>query len=133
MSAYGFVATDKPVTLPQPEVKIEPLSDLIPGEELLTLSGWERVESMIPGDYPNARQEIRKAYRFSSFRKAIEFMHSAVEPVQRIKHHPRWENQWRTVTVYLSTWDIGKRVSALDVELARSLDALYKDMRGKPA
>jgi pterin-4a-carbinolamine dehydratase len=48
---------------------------------------------------------------------------------QKAQHHPRWENQWRTVTVYLSTWDIGYRVSALDIALARTLDALYEEMR----
>jgi pterin-4a-carbinolamine dehydratase len=31
--------------------------------------------------------------------------------------------------VYLSTWDIGYRVSALDIALARTLDALYEEMR----
>ena len=81
---------------------------------------------MVPGDYPNARQELRKAYRFRSFAKAVEFMQSAVPLVEQLQHHPRWENQWRTVTVYLSTWDIGSRITSLDIELAKGLDALYE-------
>jgi pterin-4a-carbinolamine dehydratase len=58
-------------------------------------------------------------------------MRAAVEPVQKLQHHPRWENQWRTVTVYLSTWDIGNKITALDIQLARAFDALYDQMHGK--
>jgi pterin-4a-carbinolamine dehydratase len=62
---------------------------------------------MLARDYPNARLELRRAYRFPSFKKAMEFMQTACDPIQKATHHPRWENQWRTVVVYLSTWDIG--------------------------
>jgi pterin-4a-carbinolamine dehydratase len=42
-----------------------------------------------------------------------------------VDHHPRWENIWRTVTVWLSTWDIGHKVSRLDLELAQYFEALW--------
>ena len=129
----GFVVNDRSVVLPQPEVTLSPLSESALGAALLTLRGWEPVESLIPGDYPNARQELRKAYRFRSFKRAMKFMQSAVEPVQKLQHHPRWENQWRTVTVHLTTWDVGNKVTQLDVDLARSLDAVYEEMRVRPA
>ncbi len=81
---------------------------------------------MIPGDYPKSRFEIRKVYAFRSFRAAIKFMSLAVEPIKQLKHHPRWENQWKTVTVYLSTWDIGSLISQLDLDLAKILDGLLR-------
>lgn len=129
VKSHRFVSVDKRVPLPEPAIRIDALSESLLENELLSLPGWEPVESLIPGDYPNARQELRKAYRFRSFKKAVEFMHSAITPVQKIQHHPRWENQWRTVTVYLSTWDIGNKVTVLDVELAKALDALYEKER----
>jgi len=45
-----------------------------------------------------------------------------------VPHHPRWENQWRTVTVYLSTWDLNYRISELDVQLAARLDRVASDV-----
>lgn len=130
---YGFVASDRRVVLPQPEVQIAPLTEAALGAELLTLPGWEPVESRIPGDHPNNRQELRKAYRFPSFRTAIEFMRAAVDLIQQAQHHPRWENQWRTVTVFLSTWDVGNTVTQLDLDMARRLDALYEERHPKRA
>jgi hypothetical protein len=32
---------------------------------------------------------------------------------------------WRTVTVWLSTWDIGQKPSQIDVEMAEQLDRLF--------
>jgi hypothetical protein len=37
----------------------------------------------------------------------------------------RWANQWRTVVVHLSSWDIGYRISKLGIELARERDSIY--------
>ena len=56
-------------------------------------------------------------------------MQAAVRPINEVQHHPRWENQWKTVTVYLSTWDIGNKISKLDVDVALLLDELYQDFR----
>lgn len=123
---WGFVASDRRVVLPQPEVQIPALTEAQLSDALRTLPGWEPVETFVAGDYPNARHELRKAYRFPSFKAAIEFMRTAVDPIQELQHHPRWENQWRTVTVFLSTWDVGNRITQLDVNLARRLDAVYE-------
>jgi pterin-4a-carbinolamine dehydratase len=126
IAEHGFVENEKRVVMPQPEMKIDPLTEQELDDALRLLHGWEPVESLVPGDYPNARQEIRKVYRFKSFKAAIQFMQAAVQPINEIPHHPRWENQWRTLTVYLTTWDIGNKVTKLDIDLARRLDELYK-------
>ena len=126
---YEFHDAERQVRLPRPEVTLAPLTEAELDTELASLPGWERVESLIPGEYPKSREELRKAYEFKSFRAAIEFMSRAVGPVQELQHHPRWENQWRTVTVYLSTWDIGLRISRLDIDLARKLDVIYAEQK----
>jgi pterin-4a-carbinolamine dehydratase len=122
---HEFKESDRPVRLPQPQVSVKPLSEAELHQELKLLSGWEPVESLIPGDYPKARQELRKVYVFKSFKSAIQFMSAAADPIHGIQHHPRWENQWRTVTAYLSTWDIGLRISKLDIQLAKILDEVF--------
>lgn len=126
---HGFVETDTSVMLPQPEV-IEPaLTGDELDAELEKLPLWEPVESYIPRDYPHSRHELRRPFRFDSFKKAIAFINAMVEPVNKMQHHPRLENQWRTVIVYLSTWDIGQKISRLDIELAHKIDALYEQQK----
>jgi hypothetical protein len=34
-------------------------------------------------------------------------------------HHPRWENQWKVVNVFFSTWNVDCRVTKLDIDAAR--------------
>jgi pterin-4a-carbinolamine dehydratase len=51
--------------------------------------------------------------------------------IEKGQHHPRWENMWSTVKVWLSTWDIEFQPSRYDVRLARMLDQAYKKFRRK--
>jgi pterin-4a-carbinolamine dehydratase len=129
VSEYGFIENQKPVLKPIPAVNIRPMSEAELDHELSLLSGWEPVESVSPGDYPNSRFELRKYFRFKTFREAIRFMYEAVRPINAMNHHPRWENQWTTVTIWLSTWDIGHKISLLDINLARKIDELYSEFR----
>lgn len=108
---------------------VPPLRDEQLEDELARLPGWEPVESSVPRDYPNTRQELRRVFVLDCFKDAMDFMADAVSPIEERVHHPRWENQWRTVIVYLSTWDIGNRISKLDVDLPHALDALYEEFK----
>jgi hypothetical protein len=45
-------------------------------------------------------------------------------------HHPRWENIWRSISVYLTTWDIGHNISDRDIQLAKYLDLAYAEFQG---
>ncbi len=52
-------------------------------------------------------------------------MLNATRHISKTDHHPRWENVWRTVSVWLSTWDIDHKLSHYDVDLAEYLENLY--------
>ncbi len=128
-SEHQFIDNQTAVPLPQPGVTIPALTASELEVEVALLPGWEPIESTVPRDYPKPRQELRKVYRFNSFKSAIAFMHHAVPKINELRHHPRWENQWKSVTVYLSTWDIGNRISSLDVQMAKELDLLYHRLK----
>jgi pterin-4a-carbinolamine dehydratase len=72
-----------------------------------------------------------KAFRFKRFEDAIAFMHTAVPDIDRLNHHPRWENVWKTVTIWLSTWDAGHVITHLDIDLAKLLDNFYEQCDAK--
>jgi pterin-4a-carbinolamine dehydratase len=123
---YGFSETDSKVIMPTPQVRIVPLTQEELDRALLDLPRWEPVETTIIRDYPNSRHELRRAFRFASFKGAIAFISNLVGPVNALKHHPRIENQWRTVIVYFSTWDIGNKITELDIVAAREVDRVYQ-------
>jgi len=123
---HGFTGLVSGVPLPPKCATVVPLSPDEIDSNLTSLSGWDVYESPMPGEVSRYRMELRKVYEFASFEQAIRFMVDAVEPINQAWHHPRWENQWKTVTINLSTWDIGSRISHLDLELARLLDGLYE-------
>lgn len=45
-------------------------------------------------------------------------MSTAAAKISAMDHHPRWENVGRSVSVLLSTWDIGRLPSQSDIDLA---------------
>lgn len=87
-------------------------------QQLSALPDWRVLSSPLPGEYPRTRTELTRCFHFSSFERAIGFMQAAVPHIKQVKHHPRWENVFKTVTVWLSTWDTGHVISKLDFDLA---------------
>jgi pterin-4a-carbinolamine dehydratase len=103
---------------------IKELTDLELESALQALTEWTISVSDIPGREPSKSTELYRQFEFASFEDALAFMGGAVQRLSKLEHHPRWENIWRTVSVWLTTWDIGQKPSALDLELARYFDEL---------
>lgn len=116
---------------PEPAmVKPVPLSPEQLAQVLRSLPHW-RVSETHLNDDPRfgadyRRVELVREFRFVSFAAAIQFMRDAADIIEAHGHHPRWENVFRTVTVWLSTWDIGHRPSDRDWKTAQMLEDVYK-------
>jgi pterin-4a-carbinolamine dehydratase len=91
---------------------------------------WKKVETPLPEKPGQVRVELFREFRFKTFQDAIRFMHQVAPGCDIAVHHPRWENVWRTVRVYLTTWDIGHRISDRDIQLARYFDRAYGEFSG---
>jgi pterin-4a-carbinolamine dehydratase len=106
-----------------------PLSDSEVHARLQEMQGWSLVWSPHPWGNGGRAQEITKRYAFESFGEAVAFMSFASGRIeqQKIPHHPRWENMWKVVDVYFTTWDVGCRVTRLDFDPARLFDRIYRD------
>jgi pterin-4a-carbinolamine dehydratase len=115
---------------PDPE-KPEPISDDKLQIALSTnLSKWKKIVSLLPEDPTKVRVEIFRQYNFKTFRNAIEFMNQVAPGCDIALHHPRWENIWQTVRVYLTSWDIGHQISDRDIQLAKYFDKAFSDFPG---
>ena len=80
------------------------------------LPGWTEVQG---------REAIGKTFVFKDFNEAFGFMTRAALVAEKMDHHPEWRNVYKTVEVELSTHDAGG-VTALDIELAKSMNAIAK-------
>jgi pterin-4a-carbinolamine dehydratase len=87
---------------------------------------WKVAVSPLPEDPSQSRVELHRTFLFRSFRDVLTFMAEVGEFADNANHHPRWENIFKTLRVYLSTWDIGHRISQLDLQLAQYFDRTYK-------
>jgi 4a-hydroxytetrahydrobiopterin dehydratase len=69
------------------------------------------------------REAITRTFTFKDFNEAFGFMCRVALVAEKRDHHPEWRNVYRTVEVTLATHDAGG-VTALDIELARAMDAI---------
>jgi len=77
-------------------------------------NGWKMVDG---------RDAITRTFRFDNFIEAFGWMARAALWAEKLNHHPEWTNIYSSVEVTLTTHDAGG-LSALDVQLARKMDAL---------
>ena len=71
----------------------------------------------------DAQDAIHRAFRFKDFSEAFGFMARVALLAEAQDHHPEWQNVYNRVEITLTTHD-AKGLSARDVRLARSIDAL---------
>jgi pterin-4a-carbinolamine dehydratase len=119
---YKFPTPDPLIkkTIPYPWGDLE-------NEVLQRLDKWQVEFTDDPDKLHYKRVELTRDFEFKSFGKAMSFVQLAADHAKEVDHHPRWMNVWKTVSVWLSTWDAGHRITALDIEFARFLERKYKE------
>lgn len=68
---------------------------------------------------------LYKEFEFKDFVGAFEFMSQVASLAENQQHHPRWENEWNKVRIWLSTHDAGGKVTDKDKQLAEAIDKLF--------
>ena len=67
---------------------------------------------------------LHRKFKFKNFSEAFAFMTRVAIEAEKLDHHPRWENVWNTVEIWLNTHSAGDIVTEKDRELAKRIDAL---------
>lgn len=97
------------------KARTQPISD----DELLRTLGYDDFEGWYIDNFGFAdAQYLVKKFEFQSFKQAMEFMAVAAEHCRLVKHHPEWRNVFKHVTVSLTTWDAGARITIYDLNVA---------------
>jgi 4a-hydroxytetrahydrobiopterin dehydratase len=74
--------------------------------------GWQVVEG-----------KLHRELVFADFAEAFAFMTRVAAAAERADHHPDWSNSWNTVTIDLTSHDVGG-ITARDLTLAEAISQL---------
>jgi len=74
--------------------------------------------------WQKTKHGLYKQFVFQDFRQAFAFMERVAAEVNRLDHHPRWQNEWNVVDIWLSTHEENMQITDADYELANTIDTL---------
>jgi len=80
--------------------------------------------------WTETKHGLYKQFVFTDFHHAWAFMERVSSVVNRLDHHPRWQNEWNVVEFWLTTQSAEREITDRDWELAHAIDALV-DSEGK--
>ena len=79
-------------------------------EMVKNMKGWELKDG-----------KLQKSFEFRNFVDAFGFMTRIALEAEKINHHPDWSNVYNSVTIKLSTHDVGG-ITDHDITLAKIID-----------
>jgi pterin-4a-carbinolamine dehydratase/ribonuclease HI len=74
--------------------------------------------------WQETKHGLYKQFNFENFKEAWAFMVKVADLAEQFQHHPRWENEWSVVQIWLITHEGEKKITDKDHELAEAIDAL---------
>ncbi|HET7060476.1 MAG TPA: 4a-hydroxytetrahydrobiopterin dehydratase [Candidatus Saccharimonadales bacterium] len=74
--------------------------------------------------WKETKHGLYKQFNFENFKQAWLFMNQVAELAEEFQHHPRWENEWNVVQIWLITHEGGKKITEKDRELAEAIDSV---------
>lgn len=75
--------------------------------------------------WQETKHGLYKQFNFENFKEAWAFMQAVADLAEELQHHPRWENEWSVVQIWLITHEGGKKITDLDRKMADAIDQLY--------
>jgi len=72
--------------------------------------------------WQETKHGLYKQFNFENFREAFAFMTKVAALAEKYNHHPRWENEWSVVQIWLITHDEDSNITDKDREMAKAID-----------
>ncbi len=76
--------------------------------------------------WKETKHGLYKQFNFEDFKQAWAFMEQVAKLAEEFQHHPRWENEWNVVQIWLITHEGDQKITEKDREMAAAIDALSK-------
>ena len=77
----------------------------------------------------DSREAITKNFKFKDFKEAFAFMTMIALRAEQMNHHPEWSNVYNSVSINLTTHDVGG-LSELDINLGKFIDDTFEQLNG---
>jgi ribonuclease HI len=77
--------------------------------------------------WQETKHGLYKQFNFENFKEAWAFMGKVAELSEEFQHHPRWENEWSVVQIWLITHEGGKSITDKDRQMATAIDNLIAE------
>lgn len=74
--------------------------------------------------WQETKHGLYKQFNFENFKEAWSFMTKVAELAEEFQHHPRWENEWSVVQIWLLTHEGGQKITDKDRQLADAIDSI---------
>jgi ribonuclease HI/pterin-4a-carbinolamine dehydratase len=75
--------------------------------------------------WQETKHGLYKQFVLHDFNEAWAFMQRVAAAANRMDHHPRWQNEWNVVDIWLNTHENGMQITDRDRALAQEIDALF--------
>lgn len=82
------------------------------------------------GMWQATKHGLYRQFNFENFKQAWAFMVQVAALAEEFQHHPRWENEWSVVQIWLITHEGGQKITERDREMATAIDALLDKPAG---
>jgi ribonuclease HI len=74
--------------------------------------------------WQETKHGLYRQFNFENFKEAFSFMVKVAELAEEFQHHPRWENEWNVVQIWLITHEGEHKVTDKDKQMAAAIDAI---------
>jgi ribonuclease HI len=74
--------------------------------------------------WQETKHGLYRQFNFENFKEAWAFMVKVADLAEKYQHHPRWENEWSVVQIWLITHEGGHNITDRDHEMAAAIDQL---------
>jgi ribonuclease HI len=74
--------------------------------------------------WQETKHGLYRQFNFENFKEAWNFMSKVAEIAETQQHHPRWENEWSVVQIWLITHDQDNKITEKDRIVAGLIDEL---------
>jgi ribonuclease HI/pterin-4a-carbinolamine dehydratase len=81
--------------------------------------------------WQETKHGLYKQFNFHNFQEAWAFMVKVAELAEQYHHHPRWENEWSVVQIWLITHDADGNITDKDKRMAEAIDGLVEGEKAK--
>lgn len=128
VKAKIYTSAPLPVVTPVGEIPPDPLTNEQEEAFLAKNVLWQIKERDKAGSIGETIRELYRFFEFKSYDDAWKFM-SLIDQkgIKPHNHHPRWQNTYNRVEVWLCTFNIGHKPSRRDLRLANIMEETWEE------